>query len=459
MKQKNLVFVGSTIFIAVILLVFLMLKLGEWKLSKGLTFYAIFNFANGILKDGPVMVSGVKLGKVRNIEFITIDNITKVRLEIWLEDRIAIKKDAKIYINQAGLMGEKYIEIDPGTAGVPNITPGEELIGIEPQKIDEIIAGTMDVIRGLNKAIDGFNDVFVEKDVKAKLRLAIDNLSTAIKNISELINTNKNHINKGLGNFELSLKNMSESTVSLKKMISANEENVNKIIRDISVFSETLNSIGVKNNAKINEMIDNLTKTIKTLENATANLQNDLTEMGKKLNSAATEIETAVKNKRKTFEASIDNFNIASKSLADLLSKNEKELAQSIKNFSNITTKLDKTIEVLNFNLEALRTEKGLLGVLIHNKQFSFDVQKLAENLQMTTLYLKHNPGVLLNKAKYVSPEEYYEFRKQLEAEERELKRKLAPQQQAPSRPQAPRPTAQPQTQKQQQPAASQQKK
>ncbi|MBP7653348.1 MCE family protein [Candidatus Dependentiae bacterium] len=423
MKQNKTAIVGLVILLSCVLFIFLIIIMTDWKLNKGLKFYVVFNFANGIIKNGPVMVSGVNLGKVGDIEFITVNNMPKVRIEITLDEKLKIKKDAKIYINQAGLMGEKYIEIDPGSQLSRDIVFGETLIGQEPQKIEEVIAGVMNVIEGLNKAIDGFNDVFVEKEVKQQLKSAIDNLSGAIKNVSEITRSGKIKVDGGLNDFQKSLELLKDSAGMIKKTISANHEKAGKMITDLSGMAESLNSLSIKNNGKINEIIDNVQKSSKILEKTITTTQTDLTEFSKKLNSSVNILESILKNKKESIESSIDNLNNITRSLTTVLANNEKEITKAVSSVSTISVKLDKTLDLLNYNLEALKTEKGLMGIVIHDKELGKNLKQLVTDLSSAVQYLKHHPGILLNKSKYVSPEDYTEFEQKLKEEEEELKK------------------------------------
>ena len=86
----------------------------------------------GNMKVGnPVKVSGVQLGKVREIGFRDVGD---VRVTLSLDPRIQPKKDAKAELTSVGLVGDVMIAFDPGT--------GPEALGP-----DEVIKGTVE--RGL----------------------------------------------------------------------------------------------------------------------------------------------------------------------------------------------------------------------------------------------------------------------------------------------------------------------
>ncbi|HKP27839.1 MAG TPA: MlaD family protein [Gemmatimonadales bacterium] len=86
----------------------------------------------GNMKAGnPVKVSGVQLGKVREIAFRDVGD---VRVTLSLDPRIQPRKDAKAELTSVGLVGDVMIDFDPGTS--------PEALGP-----DEVIKGTAE--RGL----------------------------------------------------------------------------------------------------------------------------------------------------------------------------------------------------------------------------------------------------------------------------------------------------------------------
>ena len=62
-------------------------------------------------------LAGVEVGLVKKLQVFVDKNDggkTKVRVNVWIKDDIAIPADSKITINQLGILGEKYLEIIPG---------------------------------------------------------------------------------------------------------------------------------------------------------------------------------------------------------------------------------------------------------------------------------------------------------------------------------------------------------
>ncbi len=109
--------------------------------------WVAYNFAGGIETGSPVRVMGIKVGKVTDIEFkpdMVGPNGEEVKLRIKIsvsrEAWPTIRSDSKFFINLAGVIGEKFIEITPGSSSAPPLQPGALVRGEDPPRIDQFIS-------------------------------------------------------------------------------------------------------------------------------------------------------------------------------------------------------------------------------------------------------------------------------------------------------------------------------
>src|ERR1700722_9067481 len=109
--------------------------------------YAQYNFAGGIEIGSPVRVMGIKVGKVERIDFVPDQkdaqgNEVKLRLKISIDKkaRETIRKDSRFFINLAGIIGEKFLEITPGSSAEPVLEPETVVRGEDPPRIDQLIS-------------------------------------------------------------------------------------------------------------------------------------------------------------------------------------------------------------------------------------------------------------------------------------------------------------------------------
>jgi len=107
----------------------------------------MYNYAGGIEEGSPVRVMGIKVGKVNKIVFepdykSPAGEEVKLRLEISVDKKAwgTIRKDSKFFINLAGVIGEKFLEISPGSTEAETFQGGDFVRGEDPPRVDQLIS-------------------------------------------------------------------------------------------------------------------------------------------------------------------------------------------------------------------------------------------------------------------------------------------------------------------------------
>ena len=96
------------------------------------TYYAYYDNVGGIQPASPVMIHGVKVGSVLEVE-LNEDPTKGVEVTLSVEERYAVPADSKAKIFSDGLMGGKAVEIVYGTSSelLPNKGTIESLAGTD----------------------------------------------------------------------------------------------------------------------------------------------------------------------------------------------------------------------------------------------------------------------------------------------------------------------------------------
>ncbi len=109
--------------------------------------YVGYNFAGGIEVGSPVRVMGIKVGKVTEIKFDpnmkdAKGEEVKLRLRININQDAwpTVRHDSRFFINLAGVIGEKFLEVTPGSLESPVVQPAEFVRGEDPPRIDQLIS-------------------------------------------------------------------------------------------------------------------------------------------------------------------------------------------------------------------------------------------------------------------------------------------------------------------------------
>jgi phospholipid/cholesterol/gamma-HCH transport system substrate-binding protein len=167
-------------------------------------FYVTYHFAGGIDVGSHVRLSGIKVGKVEDIEFfapapnevVSVKETgsadqdktlayTPVRLKISVKKAAlpGIRKNSNFYINLAGLIGERYIEVTPGTLDSPALQPGESIAGVDPPRIDQLISQSFNLAGKIQELIDK-NKGDISRSIELLYKLS-SNLNRTLEKVDQ----------------------------------------------------------------------------------------------------------------------------------------------------------------------------------------------------------------------------------------------------------------------------------
>ena len=132
--------VGIFIMIGVAILFIIVFSIGDINLVKrGYHIKVDFNFVDGIGGSAPVRLAGVGVGQVDGLKIYYNENEkkSKAQLNIWIKEGVKVDDEAMATINSLGFMGEKYLEISPGT-GARFLKEGDLLMGKDPASMNRV---------------------------------------------------------------------------------------------------------------------------------------------------------------------------------------------------------------------------------------------------------------------------------------------------------------------------------
>ncbi|NBX91817.1 MAG: MCE family protein [Proteobacteria bacterium] len=147
-QHRKQFWVGSLVLISVGFLFAFTWGLGLISpLSSSNQYDVFYNFAGGVEVGAPVRVSGIKVGKVEKIQFLHEElpepftgTSVKLTVSVNQEAKSLVKEDSKFYVNIAGIIGERYIEITPGSAASALLIPSSKVRGIDPPRVDQLLS-------------------------------------------------------------------------------------------------------------------------------------------------------------------------------------------------------------------------------------------------------------------------------------------------------------------------------
>lgn len=159
--------VGGVILVAVAILAFAAVKLGEAAnlFTKRYDLIVYLPSANGLREGGTVTLAGQLVGTVKKIEFLPVDFDTtrNLRLTARIDRslREQIRRDSEARLRTMGLLGDKVLDISPGTPKFAVLQPGDTIrvaAGLDLEAVMAKAAGAVDDVVALShdlRAITG----------------------------------------------------------------------------------------------------------------------------------------------------------------------------------------------------------------------------------------------------------------------------------------------------------------
>jgi len=172
-KFSREVAVGLLALAALALMIVFGWLMGAWRpFSSEVRYQILYGFAGGVEVGSPVRVSGVKVGRVESIQFLPPGEVEGVSLVLTVtaSTRAAptIREDSRFFINMAGIIGERYVEISPGSGKAPALKPGARIRGEDPPRIDQLLSQGYGVFGKVQEFLDSNEQVISEFLSQAK---------------------------------------------------------------------------------------------------------------------------------------------------------------------------------------------------------------------------------------------------------------------------------------------------
>jgi phospholipid/cholesterol/gamma-HCH transport system substrate-binding protein len=130
---------GSFVLLGIALILYMSITLGNLNIMNKDTYqlYAKFTTVNGLRTGNPIEMHGIKIGEVKSFTLDQENQMAVAALEI--DKTITIYADAIASIKTSGLIGDRFVNIDPGGLET-KLTSGEYIIDtVSPLDITELI--------------------------------------------------------------------------------------------------------------------------------------------------------------------------------------------------------------------------------------------------------------------------------------------------------------------------------
>ena len=262
-----------------------------------------FPLANELRNGDAVYVAGIRVGRVKSIDFNALAEKREQRVTVLLnlDEKVYLFEDYEITIEESTLLGGRNISINPGEGAMPEITwhadsPLQGMMGKSP----------MDAFEQLSALIAGNSDSF--SNVMSNVELITKSAAGDEGTIGKLLNDKAlaNKLDSAIGDFVV----FAEDAKAISNRIASGEGTIGKLVYtdslhgDVESMLADLNILteGLKDGKGIagrilqdEDLADEIVRVISNFEAISADLEAGEGSLGKLLKdeAAAVSIEQA----------------------------------------------------------------------------------------------------------------------------------------------------------------------
>lgn len=186
MGKGNLEFkVGLFVIASLAVLTWLVFRAGDFLPTEGYPVRFLFAAVRGVEAGTSVRLAGVAVGEVREVRVTkNADGQTQVQVLAWIQKDVPIAKDAIVRIGSLGFLGEKFVEVLPGTSAEA-VEEGGELQGKTPVELEDVAEAGNQLIATVDSALSNINDVMGDAKFKQSFKKTFEQTESVTANMKE----------------------------------------------------------------------------------------------------------------------------------------------------------------------------------------------------------------------------------------------------------------------------------
>ena len=238
---------------------------GSSILDKQKTIYAVYDEVDGLLVGANVMINGLSIGNVTELDFLP--NSTKIIVTLKVKDKLNFSSKSTASIYETGVLGGLAISIEPLFERESIVKTGDTLMSSVRPGLTELINRQIEPLsRQLQSTITSVDSIFTGAS-NVLNRKTQEEIKESISVLTSAINAIKN-----------SSVIIEETLTSKNTQINNTIDNFEKISSNLSNVSDELNSFG------LTSLLSNLEVSVDGISSIVDKLDSDNSTLGKLIN-------------------------------------------------------------------------------------------------------------------------------------------------------------------------------
>lgn len=176
-------FVVASLVALLVMVLIIAREEGLWQ--DYIQYQAVFKNISGLKRGSEVRLAGVTVGSVTNTT-IRSDGKILVTFEVMSQYGNQIREDSQASIGSIGLLGDRSLDLTPGSPDKKDIPPGGLLAGVEPMDIQELLTRAAPSLDSIQKAFENLAKITDDMtDPKGDFKQAVVNIKETFGKVNK----------------------------------------------------------------------------------------------------------------------------------------------------------------------------------------------------------------------------------------------------------------------------------
>lgn len=191
MAKRREVVVGAFVAAGIAVTAFVIFLIGNDRraFASKVQFQASFADVQGLKPGAPIRMGGLDIGVVKAVGHAanSTDDRLYVTLEVVRSEAVRVRDDAVVKVANKGLLGDKMIEVSPGTPGHPTALEGASLQTNEDSDFTNILSKATSVAEKTDKVlanIEKTTGTFADEDVRRDMRDGLKSMTVILNSVA-----------------------------------------------------------------------------------------------------------------------------------------------------------------------------------------------------------------------------------------------------------------------------------
>ncbi len=238
--------------------------------AAGYRVYAIFDDVGGLAEKSRVVIAGINIGQIDDIE------LAGDKARVWLRVNTPLRAEARVAKRQASLLGEYYLQLTPGYKGEP-LQDGDQIKFVDYDVAPaDLMNGMKDIVANVQSITASLNRVVGDEQGEQKLTEILTNISETVSEVNQAVKANAPKVDLVVDNVVKVTDNAKLITEEFRRDARRVLADAQQVASDARTVMANVKAIVGENRGKVGEGFDGVRGAVTRLQSALEKLDDTL---------------------------------------------------------------------------------------------------------------------------------------------------------------------------------------